>query len=152
MRTLEKNIMALKNFMDLASDQKPAFLSLTWTTSKLGGKGQGQNKNNKWSLCQSLAFIPNMGSPGEGGQQGWPLGKCLYTDAGHTITIFSIYNADLRTWHLHTVTKLPVTGLRTMVSLFLIGQQTRLILTPSKVYGVLWRAGWGGGIFLSCQL
>ncbi len=31
-----------------------------------------------------------------------------------------------RTWHLHTVPKLPVPGLRTMVSLFLIGQQTRL--------------------------
>ncbi len=35
-----------------------------------------------------------------------------------------------RTWHLHTVPKLPVPGLRTMVSLFLIGQQTRLTLTP----------------------
>ena len=35
-----------------------------------------------------------------------------------------------KTWHLHTVPKLPVTGLRTMVSLFLIGQQTRLTLTP----------------------
>ena len=33
-----------------------------------------------------------------------------------------------RTWHLHTVPKLP--GLRTMVSLFLIGQQTRLTLAP----------------------
>ena len=38
-----------------------------------------------------------------------------------------------RTWHLHTVPKLPVPGLRTMVSLFLIGQQTRL------THGVLWR-------------
>ncbi len=35
-----------------------------------------------------------------------------------------------RTWQLHTVPKLPVPGLRTMVSLFLIGQQTRLTLTP----------------------
>ena len=35
-----------------------------------------------------------------------------------------------RTWHLHTVPKLPVPGLRTMVSLFLIGQQTRLTLAP----------------------
>ncbi len=35
-----------------------------------------------------------------------------------------------RTWHLHTVPKLRVPGLRTMVSLFLIGQQTRLTLTP----------------------
>ncbi len=35
-----------------------------------------------------------------------------------------------RTWHLHTVPKLPVPILRTMVSLFLIGQQTRLTLTP----------------------
>ncbi len=35
-----------------------------------------------------------------------------------------------RTWHLHTVPKLPVPGLRTMVSVFLIGQQTRLTLTP----------------------
>ncbi len=35
-----------------------------------------------------------------------------------------------RTWHLHTVPKLPVPGLRTMVSLFLIGQQTCLTLTP----------------------
>ncbi|XP_075937896.1 serine/threonine-protein phosphatase 2A regulatory subunit B'' subunit beta isoform X2 [Anarhichas minor] len=34
------------------------------------------------------------------------------------------------TWHLHTVPKQPVPGLRTMVSLFLIGQQTRLTLTP----------------------
>ncbi len=42
-----------------------------------------------------------------------------------------------RTWHLHTVPKLPVPGLRTMVSLFLIGQQTRLTLTPKKIYGVL---------------
>ncbi len=32
---------------------------------------------------------------------------------------------------------LPVPGLRTMVSLFLIGQQTRLTLTPWKIYGVL---------------
>ncbi len=32
--------------------------------------------------------------------------------------------------NLHTVPKLPVPGLRTMVSLFLIGQQTRLTLTP----------------------
>ncbi len=39
-----------------------------------------------------------------------------------------------RTWHLHTVPKLPVPGLRTMVSLFLIDQQTRLTLTL-----VLWR-------------
>ncbi len=37
-----------------------------------------------------------------------------------------------RTWHLHTVPKLPVPGLRTMVSLFLIGQQTRLTLTPHR--------------------
>ena len=35
-----------------------------------------------------------------------------------------------RTWHLHTVPKLPVPGLRTMVSLFLIGQQTHLTLAP----------------------
>ena len=35
-----------------------------------------------------------------------------------------------RTWHLHTVPKLPVPGLRTMVSLFLIGQKTRLTLAP----------------------
>ncbi len=35
-----------------------------------------------------------------------------------------------RTWHMHTVPKLPVPGLRTMVSLFLIGQQTRLTSTP----------------------
>ena len=55
-----------------------------------------------------------------------------YTGAGHTIRIFSIYNADFRTWQLHTVP-----GLRTMVSLFLIVQQTRLTLTPSKIYGVL---------------
>ncbi len=33
-------------------------------------------------------------------------------------------------FHLHTVPKLPVPGLRTMVFLFLIGQQTRLTLTP----------------------
>ncbi len=31
---------------------------------------------------------------------------------------------------VHTVPKLPVPGLRAMVSLFLIGQQTRLTLTP----------------------
>ena len=72
-----------------------------------------------------------------------------YTGAGHKIRIFSIYNADFGTWHLHTVPKLPVSGLRTMVSLFLIGQQTRLTLKPSKIYGVLWRGRWGGGIFLS---
>ncbi len=43
-----------------------------------------------------------------------------------------------RTWHLHTVPKLPVPGLRTMVSLFLTGQQTRLTLTEN-LWGIVKR-------------
>ncbi len=50
-----------------------------------------------------------------------PAADQLYGDADF------IFQQDL---HLHTVPKLPVPGLRTMVSLFLIGQQTRLTLTP----------------------
>ncbi len=50
-----------------------------------------------------------------------PAADQLYGDADF------IFQQD---WHLHTVPKLPVPGLRTMVSLFLIGQQTRLTLTP----------------------
>ncbi len=43
-------------------------------------------------------------------------------------------------WHLHTVPKLPVPGLRTMVSLFLIGQQTRLTLNPiENLWGIVKR-------------
>ncbi len=50
-----------------------------------------------------------------------PAADQLYGDADF------IFQQDLA---LHTVPKLPVPGLRTMVSLFLIGQQTRLTLTP----------------------
>ncbi|XP_066515340.1 uncharacterized protein [Hoplias malabaricus] len=39
------------------------------------------------------------------------------------------FSFSKRTWHLHTVPKLPVPGLRTMVSLFLIGLKTHLTLT-----------------------
>ncbi len=50
-----------------------------------------------------------------------PAADQLYGDADF------IFQQD---WHLHTVPKIPVPGLRTTVSLFLIGQQTRLTLTP----------------------
>ncbi len=50
-----------------------------------------------------------------------PAADQLYEDADF------IFQQDLAPAHS---AKLPVPGLRTMVSLFLIGQQTRLTLTP----------------------
>ncbi len=51
-----------------------------------------------------------------------PAADQLYGDADF------IFQQDLAP--AHTVPRLPVPGLRTMVSLFLIGQQTRLTLIP----------------------
>ncbi len=47
-----------------------------------------------------------------------------------------------RTWHLPTLPKVPKAGSMTMVLLCLIGQQTRLTWTPSRIYGVLSRGRW----------
>ncbi len=47
-----------------------------------------------------------------------------------------------RTWHLHTLLKVPKAGSMTMVLLCLIGQQTRLTWTPLRIYGVLSRGRW----------
>ncbi len=52
--------------------------------------------------------------------------RCLWS----SVFMEMLISLSNRTWHLHTVPKLPVPGLRAMVSLFLIGQQTRLTLTP----------------------
>ncbi len=47
-----------------------------------------------------------------------------------------------RTWHLPTLPKVPKAGSMTMVLLCLIGQQTRLTLTPQRIYEVLSRGRW----------
>ncbi len=47
-----------------------------------------------------------------------------------------------RTWHLPTLPKVPKAGSMTMVLLCLIGQQTRLTWTPSRIYEVLSRGRW----------
>ncbi len=47
-----------------------------------------------------------------------------------------------RTWHLPTLPKVPKAGSMTMVLLCLIGQQTQLTWTPSRIYGVLSRGKW----------
>ena len=46
-----------------------------------------------------------------------------------------------RTWHLPTMPKVQIPGLMTIGLLCLMGQQTPLIWTPLKIYGVLSR-GW----------